>query len=59
MEYLEIVTGLRESIPFWAGVVLVAAMAGQVWLGWMYEETLTKLGTRMEEKERAPLKRAA
>ncbi len=59
MEYLEVVTGLRESIPFWVGVTLVAALAGQVWLGWMYEETLTRLGALREEKEGVSLKRAA
>lgn len=59
MEYLEVVTVLRDSIPFFAGVVLVAAMAGHVWLGWTYEETLRRFRASVEEKEREPLKRAA
>ncbi|MBI4736422.1 MAG: hypothetical protein HY766_10275 [candidate division NC10 bacterium] len=59
MEYLEVVTGLRDSIPFFAGVVLVAAMAGHVWLGWTYEEILSRLRASMEEKGREPLKKAA
>lgn len=59
MEYIEVVTGILDSIPFFAGVVLVAAMAGQVWLGWTYEEDLNRLRASVEEKEREPLKRAA
>lgn len=59
MEYLEVVTGIWESIPFWAGVTLVAAMAGLVCLGWEYEEILGRIAPSVEEKEREPLKRAA
>lgn len=59
MEYLEVVTGLRDSIPLFAGIVLVAAMAGLICLGWIYEEKLERLRSSIEERERAPLKKAA
>lgn len=59
MEYVEVATGLWNSIPFFAGIVLVAAMAGLICLGWIYEERLERLRGSIEERERAPLKKAA
>lgn len=59
MEYLEVVGPLRECIMLFAGVVLVVAIAGQVWLGWMYDEIVGRVRASVEELERAPLRKAA